>query len=352
MRTLLLLAAVSAAPTWAGTAWQQQPSGVTTELRGLAAVSANVAWASGAKGTVLRTIDGTNWQQLSVPDAAGFDFRDIQAFDANTAWIMGAGPGAASRIYRTTDGGATWKLLIVNQDPQGFWDAMAWWDAKRGMVFGDPVNGAYQVLVTADGGDTWQYASDPKGLAAQKDEGAFAASGTCLTVGGANDAWFVTGGAAVSRVFHSADGGRTWKAAAIPVPANAPGRGGFSVAFRDGKVGLAVGGDYKEVTLASLNGARSDDGGATWTAAQVQPAGYMSAVVPVPGAPRAFVAAGLAGSGVTTDDGRTWKVLGRTPVNAAGFADPTHGWLVGPKGTIYTYSGPAIGQPAPQQGEK
>ncbi|TFW11695.1 glycosyl hydrolase [Massilia arenosa] len=339
--------AVPAPPAAAPSVWQPQASGTTAELRGLSVVSPTVAWASGAKGTVLRTVDGVSWKLLPVPDAAALDFRDIHAFDEKSAIIMSAGPGTASRLYRTDDGGATWKLLATNTDPKGFWDAMAFWDANKGILFGDPVDGRFQVLVTADGGKTWQPSTDAAGLAAVKDEGAFAASGTCLSVDGADDAWFVTGGAQGSRVFHSTDKGKTWKASPLPILAGAPSRGGFSVAFREGRIGLAAGGDYKEPTKASLNGARSEDGGATWAPAPILPAGYMSVVVPVPGAPHAFVAAGLAGSGVSTDDGKTWTVLDRTPVNSAAFSTPSGGWLVGPKGVVLKYVGPALGRPQP-----
>jgi photosystem II stability/assembly factor-like uncharacterized protein len=136
-------------------AWVPQRHAANAELRGLSVVSDKVAWASGAKGTVLRTVDGENWHLLAVPDAEAFDFRDIEAFDADTAIVMGAGPGAASRMYRTRDGGASWQLLVVNQEPEGFWDAMAFWDARNGIVFGDPVRGVFQVLVTSDGGESW-----------------------------------------------------------------------------------------------------------------------------------------------------------------------------------------------------
>ena len=170
-------------------AWAPQRSSADTELRGLSVLSDKLAWASGAKGTVLRTIDGENWTALPVPGAEAYDFRDIEAFDANTAIVMGAGPGAASRMYRTRDGGATWQLLVVNQEPEGFWDAMAFWDKYNGIVFGDPVRGAFSILLTTDGGESWQPVSDPKGLAALPQEGAFAASGTCLSVGGKGDAY-------------------------------------------------------------------------------------------------------------------------------------------------------------------
>jgi photosystem II stability/assembly factor-like uncharacterized protein len=322
-------------------AWTLQESGSQAELRGIAAVSASVAWASGAKGTVLRTLDGgKTWQRRTVPaDAEALDFRDIQAFDANTAIIMSAGPGTASRMYRTKDGGASWQLLITNPDKDGFWDAIAFWDARNGILFGDPVNGAFRIFTTRDGGDTWQPANDPQGLAALKNEGAFAASGTCLSVAGSNDAWFATGGAETARVFHSSDRGRTWRASAAPVPAGEATRGIFSVGFLDGRTGMAVGGDYKEPAGAALNGARSEDGGATWVPAQVLPAGYMSVVAPVPGAPRVLVAGGLAGSGISRDAGKTWVKLDNMPINAVGFAAPGVGWAVGPKGLVMKYAG-------------
>ncbi|GGY06612.1 glycosyl hydrolase [Massilia dura] len=345
MRIAIALAAMLvAAPALAAQdaprpAWQPQAAATQVELRGLSVVSSTVAWASGAKGTVLRTVDGATWTVLAVPGADKLDFRDIHAVDASTAIVMSAGPGDASRIYRTADGGATWQLSVTNPDPRGFWDAIAFRDARHGILFGDPVDGRFQVRVTSDGGETWQPVKDDEGLRALPDEGAFAASGTCLTVAGSGDAWFATGGAQNPRVFHSKDGGRTWQAAAVPVAAGAPARGLFSVAFGDPQVGIAAGGDYKEVNLAGVNGARTEDGGASWTPVQVLPAGYMSVVVPVRGAPGAFVAAGLAGSGYSTDAGKSWKILDRTPVNTVAFASPAAGWAVGPKGLVLRYTG-------------
>jgi photosystem II stability/assembly factor-like uncharacterized protein len=341
-RSLLIAALLSSStvPAFAQS-WQATPSGTSAELRGLSVVSDKVAWASGAKGTVLRTVDGAHWQAMQVPDADKIDFRDIHAVDAKTAIVMGAGPGAASRIYTTSDGGASWKLMVTNQVAEGFWDAMAFWDKDNGILFGDPVKGSFQVYTTNDGGASWHEVA-AKGLEAMPNEGAFAASGTCLTVAGANDAWIATGGSATSRVFHSLDRGKSWRPSATPIPAGAAARGVFSVAFLNAKEGFAAGGDYKETQMAGINGARTEDGGATWTPAPVQPAGYMSVVAPVPGTARALVAAGLAGSGFSRDGGRSWTVLDKTPMNTVGFSTPSSGWAVGPKGLLMKYAGPAL----------
>lgn len=337
----LFIAALLTAGTASAQSWQAQTSNTSAELRGLSVVSAKVAWASGTRGTVLRTVDGAHWQAMQVPDADKIDFRDIQAFDADSAIAMGAGPGAASRLFRTNDGGAHWTPIATNAYADGFWDGMAFWDKDNGILFGDPVKGRFQVYTTGDGGATWREV-EAKGLDALPSEGAFAASGTSIAVAGTQDAWIGTGGAASARVFHSSDRGRTWRVAAAPIPAGAAAKGVFSVAFPNAKDGIAVGGDYKDKLLEGVNGARTEDGGVTWTAAPVQPAGYMSVVVPVPGNAKTFVAAGLAGSGFTRDGGRSWTVLDRTPVNTVGFAGPASGWAVGPKGLLMKYSGPAL----------
>jgi photosystem II stability/assembly factor-like uncharacterized protein len=340
-RPILFAALLSTTPAFAQS-WHPEPSGTSAELRGLSVVDAKVAWASGAHGTVLRTIDGAHWQAMQVPDADKIDLRDIQAFDARHAVAMGAGPGAASRIYRTDDGGASWNLAATNAYADGFWDAMAFWDRDHGILFGDPVKGRFQVYVTDDGGAHWREVQ-ASGLEAIEHEGAFAASGTCLTVAGSGEAWIATGGGARARVLHSSDRGRSWHASELPIPAGAPAKGAFSVAVPDAKEGMAVGGDYQDPHLAGVNGARTEDGGASWTPAPIQPAGYMSVVAAVPGAPHSWVAAGLAGSGMSRDGGRSWTVLDRTPVNTVGFSSPSSGWAVGPKGLLMKYAGPAPG---------
>ena len=338
--SLILVSCTSVPPTPPGPPWRAVTSNTSAELRGLSVVSESVAWASGTKGTVLRTIDGVAWQAFSVVGADKLDFRDIHAIDANSAIVMSAGPGDASRIYRTDDGGASWTLLFTNPVAAGFWDAIAFWDKDHGLLFGDPVAGRFQTYATADGGRSWR-ALASTGLDALPNEGAFAASGSCLSVTGMNDAWIVTGGAASARAFHSSDRGASWRAANLPIASGAAARGAFSVAFADGRTGMAAGGDYQQKNMAGINGARSSDGGATWMASQILPVGYMSVVTPVKGT-ASFVAAGLAGSGYSLDAGRTWTALDTTPVNTVAFASAASGWAVGPKGLLLHYAGPSL----------
>jgi len=325
-----------------GPVWQPQPSGSQAELRGLCTPSSRVAWASGAKGTVLRTVDGATWSPCPVAGGEGLDFRDVHALDAERAWVLAAGPGASGRIYRTQDGGATWTHQLTNPEPSGFLNALSFWDERHGIALGDVVRGRFQVLLTDDGGRTWIPTPDAGMPLALENEGAFAASGTCLTIQGACEAWFATGGGRVSRVFHSADRGRTWMVAETPVPVGGPTEGLFSVAFLEGGLGLAVGGDYQQKRQQGPHGATSRDGGRTWIGTEPRPSGFLSGLSHVPGVRHTFIAVGLAGTGVTRDAGRTWTALDTTPLNAVAFASPATGWAVGPKGLIMRYVGPSL----------
>ena len=318
--------------------WRAQTSPVTVELRGLAVVSDRVAWASGAKGTVIRTIDGETWKVAPVAGAEALDFRDIEAWDENTAVAMSIGPGAASNVYKTTDGGATWRRVFANAEPSGFWDAITFWDRSHGALFGDPVRGRFQVFTTDDGGESWKPAPEAGLPEALENEGAFAASGSCLVSGPRKRLAFVTGGAAESRVFVSTDGAKTFQVTTAPVPAGAASKGLFSVAWLDEKTLLTVGGNYKLPALDGVKAALSSDGGAHWNPISAAP-GFLSSVVRGPGKDAAIVAVGLAGTGISNDGGKAWKAVDATPYNTAGFTKGT-GWAVGPKGVIARWQRP------------
>jgi photosystem II stability/assembly factor-like uncharacterized protein len=294
--------------------WTAHTSGVAATFRGVSVVSDTVAWASGSGSTVLRTTDGgKTWPALTVTSER-LDFRDVDAVDARTAYLLSIGTGTASRIYKTADAGVTWTLQHTNQDPKGFLDAMAFWDATHGIVVGDSVDGAFSILLTADGGKTWTPVPSSSLPPALPGEGAFAASGTNVTVYGDSHAWFATGAAAKSRVLHTSDRGRTWTIADTPLAAG-PSAGAFSIAFRDAHHGIVVGGDYQKEADAVDNLAVTSDGGRTWTLVKDRGlSGFRSVVAYVPGAKMSAIAVGPQGADWSEDDGRTWR-----PIAGAGF---------------------------------
>ncbi|HTW57972.1 MAG TPA: hypothetical protein VMD99_07580 [Terriglobales bacterium] len=279
-----------------------QLSHTTESLRGVSAVSHEIAWASGTHGTYLRTTDaGLTWTPAQVPDAVTLDFRAVVAFSADEAFLMSAGPGDQSRIYHTTDAGQHWQLQFTNANPKGFFDSMAFWDPKHGIVLGDPIpddKGQLKFeLLQTDDGQTWHPIPPSQLPPALEGEGAFAASNSCIAILPAasskssaatprdvptDDApdpniWFATGGKA-ARVFHSPDRGQTWQVFDTPILHGPASAGIFSIAFRDPLHGVIAGGDYKHPRDDGPNLAFTADGGKTWTLSDIHPQAYFSAV--------------------------------------------------------------------------
>lgn len=322
--------------------WQKQNSGTTVRLRGVSAVNASVAWASGQGGSYTRTIDGgRTWRSAVVPGAETLDFRDVDAFDANTAYLLAIGEGDKSRIYKTKDGGASWSLQFRNENPAAFFDAMAFWDRDHGIAMSDPVSGRFLIITTSDGGRTWKPTPSEGMPKALEGEGGFAASGTCITVQDRSNVWFGTGGPNGARVFRSADRGRTWKVATAPL-ASGRAAGVFSLTFWNARHGVAVGGDYAKERDSMGNVATSNDGGRTWKAIGVsRPAGYRSGVAQVPGeSVPTLIAVGPSGTDYSLDGGRTWRPISGEGFHAVSFAGTREaGWAVGENGAIARYGG-------------
>jgi photosystem II stability/assembly factor-like uncharacterized protein len=318
--------------------WEAQASGTDVQLRGISAVSLKTAWASGAKGTVLRTLDGgAHWEKLAVPGAEGLDFRDIKAFDERTALVLSIGPGEQSRIYETRDGGRHWREEFVNRDAKAFYDCFAFWDAKHGIALSDSVEGKFPLL--AFDGHEWRPLIPRTFQAALTAEGAFAASGTCIATAGKKDVWFATGGPA-ARIFHSADRGKNWTVVNSSILSGAPSQGVFSVTFWNRSDGVIVGGDYSAPKNHERNAASTSDGGKTWTIAMQGPPGYRSAVAFVPhSSPLLLIAVGTGGSDYSMDAGKTWRELDAGDYNAVSFAGVGVGWAVGPKGRVARFTG-------------
>ena len=315
--------------------------GWPSSLRGLAAVSADVAWATGSGATVALTTDGgTTWAQVAPPSIDGLDVRDVHALDAGRAWIMTAGPGEASRILYTEDGGAHWTEQRRETDEKSFLDGFDFWDEKRGIAYGDPLaDGRFRILVTVDGGATWQPGIDAP-LALAGGEAAFAASGTGLRALGTQDAAFVTGASdAKARLWSTPDLSATWEAVDLPMPAPKPSAGAFSVAWHRSGAGIVVGGDFQTRDVGGLqNAAWTEDHGATWHKPLVGPRGQRAGSTCVAGAEGTqpeFLATGQTGTDVSRDGGRTWE-----PFSNEGFhcVDVAAGdgtvWFAGPKGRV------------------
>lgn len=315
----------------------RQRSGTTNRLQAVSPVNTEVVWASGVGGTFVRTTDGgRNWRAGVVPGASELEFRDVEGVSASVAYLMSAGPGAQSRVYKTTNGGRTWTLQFRNQRANAFYDCFAFWSPTSGITFSDPVNGRFPVIRTTDG-ETWRDIGDrlPRAL---EGEFGFAASGTCVATQGQRHGWIATGGANRARVLATTDRGNSWDAFNTPLVSN-PSAGAFTVAFRDRERGIVAGGDLDPANPRPRNRiALSLNGGRTWQL--VEPPPFDGAVFGLSyvlgDSPRTVVITGPAGTAWTRNEGReNWRLLrGVQGFWAVAFSGRTAGWLVGTEGRI------------------
>ena len=328
MKSLAIIFILGMLVTTADAQWTKQTFATEAAFRGLSAVSDKICWVSGTKGTVGRTIDGgKNWEVIIVPEADKLDFRDIEAFSANVAYILSIGDGENSRIYKTTDGGKNWKLQFQNKNPKAFFDAMAFWDEQHGIAMSDSVDGKFLLISTDNGGASWNELKPEKIPNALPNEGGFAASGTCIIAKGKNEVWMVTG---KSRVLHSSDRGKIWDVVSAPILTGIDSAGIFSIDFKDNKNGIIVGGDYREYKSVGKTLAITSDGGKTWTANENQ-LPFRSGVVYTK---NSVIAVGTSGSNISKDGGKTWQQLNSENYNVVSVAKSGHAWAAGPKGLI------------------
>lgn len=317
-----------------------ESSATDAGLRGVHNARNGIIWASGTRGTVLRSEDdGFVWQKCTIPeDARALDFRGVWAWDANHAIVMSSGTGNASRLYETRDGGATWRLLFQNPDPTGFWDGIIF-NGNEGVLVGDPVNGRFTVFRTKDLGQHWTRDSNPRLASDPKGEGVFAASNSSVTTRQDGPTFvFVTGGASGARFFGletmlSVSGqnkheSQSSSSLVLPLTSGSESSGAFSIEFRTSEIGVVVGGDYKQPTQREGTAAFTSDAGIHWTVSMKPPSGFRSAVAWEPKF-HCWIAAGPNGSDVSFNDGRSWLPFDNGNWNALSLP-----WVVGRKGRI------------------
>lgn len=279
-------------------------SGAKTSLRGLSVVNDSVAWVSGSNGMYAISTDAGRtwkWDQLKLYEK--LDFRDIEAFSDQKAVMVNA--GTPSVILLTNDGGKSWKEVYRNESSEIFLDGIDFWDEKNGIIYGDPINGQMVLLKTSDGGNSWKDISTNNPILLIKGEASFAASGTGIRCGKNGKVWIATGGLQ-SRIFYSADYGKSWEAYACPIIQGKNSTGPFSIAFYRNK-GVVVGGDYLQDTSRVNNTLLSVDRGKTWTSPLIPTFGYRSAVEYI--SAKVLFATGPGGTDFSEDGGKSWQKL-------------------------------------------
>ncbi len=172
-------------------------------------------------GGIWRSDDaGRTWQNLGLKEGRHIIRIIIHPRDPNTVWVAVVGhlfgPNSDRGVYKTTDGGKTWKkTLFVNSqtgcsdlvmepgNPSVFYAGM--WNVKRtpySMESGGEGSGLYKSI---DGGETWEAITKSKGL----PKGVWGIVGVAVAPSNADKLYALIenkdGG-----LYTSSDGGETW----------------------------------------------------------------------------------------------------------------------------------------------
>lgn len=172
-------------------------------------------------GGIWRSDDGgKNWRNLGLKDGRHIIRIVVHPKDPNTVWVavMGHlfGPNEERGIFKTTDGGKTWKktLFVNNQtgcsdlvmepgNPSVFYAGM--WRVIRtphSMESGGEGSGLYK---SVDGGETWTSITAKKGL----PKGVWGIVGVAVAPSNTDKIYAIIENAK-GGLFMSADGGESW----------------------------------------------------------------------------------------------------------------------------------------------
>lgn len=196
------------------------------------------SWGNG----VYRSTDGgSSWTQVGLTESKVIPRIVLHPGDARIAWVAALGdlwsPGGERGLYKTTDGGKSWKAVL--QAPVPYRDRVG-----CGEVAIDPSNpDVLYAALYARRRTPWSFESGP----------------------------LATGGEDLGGIFRSRDGGATWTKLETGLP-GATGRIGLDVFRKDPRILYATvqsyeGGEGAQLGIRSRSGGvfRSEDGGDTWT---------------------------------------------------------------------------------------
>ncbi len=299
--------------------------GQKTSIRGMSVVNNRVVWVSGSNGLVGKSLDGgETWNWITVYGYEKSDFRDIEAFDENTALIMGITQPAV--ILKTKDGGLTWKKVFEDTANAAFFDAMDFTIIGKdtlGILIGDPLEEQFYHVLCSNAGDNWTPRDTQLNQhlpLLQKGEAFFASSGTNIVwlpmrkknIGHRYaTAFFVSGGTAsylYSIPFNSN------KSIPLSLIQGKQSTGANSISIDSKKrKGMIVGGDFNNDTSTNGNAAifsfDKKNRIVQWYQPTTPPHGYRSCITFMN--EDHLISCGTSGVDISKDGGMNWELISK-----------------------------------------
>jgi photosystem II stability/assembly factor-like uncharacterized protein len=256
---------------------------------------------------------GRTWQKTALPHAGRGTAGGVQVLDARHAYAtlgLGAAAGSSGEaLYRSDDAGRTWRFVSsthTTSTPAGSLpfgcdkDGYGFAATTSGWAGGYCAGGRPFLYRTGDGGRTWKYVGVP-------GVGRYCACDTSTPrfFGARNGAFSVVGYAGnggakpIARTYWTTDGGLHWRASTVPL-----GRAG-PVTFVDARTAWAPGGPkFRRLAVTT-------DAGRHWRTARVGFDLQDYRLVPV-SATVAYAVSVVSMRTIlrrTDDGGRTWHVV-------------------------------------------
>jgi photosystem II stability/assembly factor-like uncharacterized protein len=263
---------------------------------------------------VYKSIDGgKTWNPSGLQDTGAIGRIAVHPKNADIAFVAALGhpfgANADRGIFRTTDGGKTWSKVLFKDENTGGIDLVfdpsnpntifaALWQARRspwGMDSGGPGSGLYR---SSDGGNTWKRLSG-HGL----PEGILGRIGVAVAYGNSNRIWALIE-ADKGGLFRSDDGGDSWTL----VNSDRQYRQRafyYTHVFADPRL-------TDGVYILNTGMYRSNDGGKTFRQIRV-PHGDNHGLWIDPGNPDRMIESNDGGANVSTNGGASWTTQGNQP---------------------------------------
>jgi photosystem II stability/assembly factor-like uncharacterized protein len=266
MKYILLTYLLYIIPLAISAQWKSVQLNTSASFRALKSFQ-NEIWIGGTKGVYIHSKDeGKTWEINQVPGAENLDFRDLIIIDKNKIILMSAGPSEkeAAKLFKTSDGGLSWELILHIKEPNFFFDAITWdYKQKIGYLLSDPVNNQFIIFKISESGSKIKQINLINFPSLLKREAAFAASGSSLL-------WInkklniVSGGGHHARIFQSIDYRlESWKITNSEIPADTT-SGYFSIGAKNKNHFWVAGGNYLKINTSQTPILESTNAGKTW----------------------------------------------------------------------------------------
>ncbi|MGQ0639591.1 MAG: YCF48-related protein [Gemmatimonadaceae bacterium] len=309
-------------------------------------VNADVGWVAGKSGTILRTIDaGKTWEaQLGGdPEDKTAPVRELHFLDERRGWAIQGEAGTTYKTLHTRDG-ESWEE--IGTAPHGA-RSIVFTSPQTGFLVGNPsmsVSGANIMYRTTDGGRTWKPIWECQAKVAM---GGLNQTMSCVfgqirfptpNVGyvGANRGCTACG--APPLIAKTTDGGDTWTMMIGPGVLEEDEVSG--IVFLDEQTGFA--------RLASKKLHMTVDGGTTWRGIVASPSANIQFADPSVGWGIELGYSDLR-LAYTTDGGKRWTSReSKLPATIRSFSLPRRdrAYIVGESGMVFRYSVVPAAQPA------